>query len=192
MVQLKIKGINGKFHVYMTSSYFEEELNELSTRLKIFTSQQEKMFSAFFHLENAAQKQIQTLFSFCREHEILIEGIDLGNCRNSKTLDIREETLLNGQSYVLNEDTLLLGNIEPQAYVCCKGSLYVLGCVEGNIDLYYEDNILCASALCANVRICDSKFQNMTFFSPVKVYYEEVQLKTKSYKEEKLWVSLSQ
>lgn len=48
MVQLKIKGINGKFHVYMTSSYFEEELNELSTRLKIFTSQQEKMFSAFF------------------------------------------------------------------------------------------------------------------------------------------------
>ena len=32
----------------------------------------------------------------------------------------------------------------------------------------------------------------MTFFSPVKVYYEEVQLKTKSYKEEKLWVSLSQ
>ena len=47
MVQLKIKGINGKFHVYMTSSYFEEELNELSTRLKIFTSQQEKMFSAF-------------------------------------------------------------------------------------------------------------------------------------------------
>mgnify|MGYP000624104981 len=64
MVQLKIKGINGKFHVYMTSSYFEEELNELSTRLKIFTSQQEKMFSAFFHLENAAQKQIQTLFSF--------------------------------------------------------------------------------------------------------------------------------
>lgn len=191
MVRLKIKGINGKFHIYMTSSLFEEELEALNARLKMLSSSDDKLFSAFFHLENGTQKQIQVLFLFCHKHNILIEGISLGMCEKNKILDVREGTFFNGQSYVLDADTLLLGNIESQAYVCCKGNLYVLGSVEGNVDLYYEDNVLCASSLHANVRICDSRYQNMTFFSPSKVYYEDTKLKIKSYKEEKLWESLS-
>lgn len=82
---------------------------------------------------------------------------------------------------------MLLGSIRKQAFVTSSESLYVLGSVQGSVDLLHEDCVLCASRMDGNVRICDTHFQNMTSFAPCKVYYECRHLEMKEYKEERMW-----
>ena len=81
----------------------------------------------------------------------------------------------------------MLGNIRKQAFVTSSESLYVLGSVQGSVDLLHEDCVLAASHIDGNVRICDTHFQNMTSFAPCKVYYENRHLEMKEYKEERMW-----
>lgn len=192
MVQIKIKGINGQLHIFMRFADWEEGIRMLSIRLEELSAHA-RGTSAFFHLPDITEEEVRQLFSLCASWEILIAGIEAERLkRKEEGMQVLEQKLYNGQQYELKKETLLLGNIERQAFVMCEHSLYVLGSVEGSVDLLHEQDVLCASCMDASVRICDTKFQNVTVFSPVKVYYERGSLKWKAYKEERMWEKQSQ
>lgn len=188
MVQIKVKGINQTYHIYASYDDADEFFNSIKERLHICRCASAGYFEAFFHLDILREQDIIRLFQVCEECETHILGI---NTRNEmKQIQVMEEDLRGGKHYVFHEPTILMGNIHKMAYVISSESLYVFGSVQGSVDLLHEDCTLCTSHLNANIRICDSSFQNMTSFSPCKVYYEQRKIELKKYKEELQWEKL--
>lgn len=184
MVQIKVKGINNTYHIIAAFDEVAPFLIELKERLKTLSINRHP-FQAFFHLPPLSDEQLFQVFQICQETDTYLLGFDTPTLPSERK--ILEQDLYNGQTYCFHEPILLLGNIQKQAIVSTSADLYVMGCAYGSIDMLYEDCVLCASRLQGNVRICDTQFQNLTSFSPVKVYYDEGKLYMKTYEEERMW-----
>lgn len=187
MVQIKIKGLNNAYHIFANFDDIEEFFKQLKERLKVM-NQFDQKFEAFFHLPNLKDEQIVRLFDICNDNNTIVLGI---NPQDHKS-DVRflKEDIRGGEHYEFDECVVLFGNIHKQAYVVCENSLYVIGNVEGTIDLLHEECALYTSMLDANVRICDGKFQNLTSFAPSFVYYKDKLVLMEKSKEEMVWEKL--
>lgn len=186
MVQIKIKGVNNAYHIYAEFDDFAMFLTSLKERLLRCSFQGERMFEAFFHLPNVNDRELADLFKLCEQTNTVINGINIKE-EIAPSYKIMEGSLFNGQDYHFDEDVILLGNIPAQAYITTSASLFVMGLVRGTVDLMHMDCILCASKIDASVRICDTSYQNMTSFSPVKIYYDDCHLIMNTYEEERMW-----
>lgn len=180
MVQIKIKGLNDGVHVYGVFDQEQQFLEELKERLKAFSCQK-KAVEAFFHLSALSDRALIAFFQLCEQAHVLIKGMDPINKRE---VEVHQGVLHNGQQLSLTKDTIWIGDLHSGSHLLCEGSLFVIGKVEGVLDLKYEDNILAASSIQANVRICDTSFHNVTSFSPVKVYYKHRTVAFENVKEE--------
>lgn len=185
MVQIKIKGINKTYHVLASFDDTTAFFVELRERLKACQRQDNRKFEAFFHISELQDQQVIEFFHLCEECHTLVLGMNYVPFQ--KDMHVVEEDMRGGQSYHLKNPSILIGNIRKQAFVSCEENLYVIGKVLGSVDFLYEDCELCASYMDGNVRICDTHFQNMTSFSPCKVYYRDRHLEMKEYKEERMW-----
>ena len=184
MVQFKIKIIKDEYHIYAKYDTFEQFLSEFLKRLQK-GSKKHTSFAAFFHLPLLQEQDVLSLFRFCHQHQILIKGINQEV--KEEVLQIVHASLHANQRYEFSKPTLLIGHIEKQAYVKSTSTMYVLGNVDGIIDLLHADCRLYASSLSANIRICDSSFQNMTSFLSCCVYYDTRIVKMKEIKEDTIW-----
>lgn len=191
MVQIKIKAINQKYEVHCS---FDDETtfyNELEKKLSA-CSKKARFFEAFFHFyQPLTEEQIRQTLAIANQNHTLVLGF---NYTPSKQVIHRIETsLFSGQSYRFEEPILILGSIANGAFVQSSESIYCIGQVSGNIDLLHEDCELHASAFFqANIRICDSEYQNVTNFSPSYIYYENTTIIVKQSKEERVWGVQSQ
>ncbi|MEG0360444.1 MAG: hypothetical protein RR602_02335 [Longicatena sp.] len=185
MVQIKIKVIQEAYHIYVIFEDFDIFINEFKKRLKAILGNETRCFEAFFHIQKISSKELKQLFVLCEHYHTIILGINYVPLQS--VTNYIEEDLRGGEQYTFSEDTILLGNIHKQAFVACKGNLYVIGKVAGSVDFLYEDNFLCASKIEASVRICDTSYQNMTCYAPCKVYYKNRCLIISDYKEDKQW-----
>lgn len=188
MVQIKVKGINDNYHVYASYDDADAFFEELKERLRLCQDANVGRFEAFFHVTLHNENEAMRLFQVCEECATIPLGINDANIK--KPIEVKEYDLRGGHTYHFDTPILLLGNIHSSCYVSSEESLYVMGSVQGSVDLLHEDSFLCASSIHANVRICDSSFQNVTFFSPCKVYYEQRKIKIEKYKEELQWEKL--
>lgn len=188
MVQIKVKGLIDGVHIYATYDKEQEFLVELEKRLRLFHAQ-EKAFEAFFHLPMLSYASLRALFQLCEETHILIKGLDE---IKQPILQIKEGTLRSGQQLVLKQDTLWIGDIRKDSYVTTMGNLYVIGKVEGTIDVCYADCVVAASGFDAKVRICDSRFHNVTSSAPQKAYYNDRQVILSEGKGGTIWERSSQ
>lgn len=183
MVQIKIKGLKDGLHLF---AQFDDEtifLKELEKRLKAI-SMYRKAIEAFFHIPDVCDDTLLSLFAICENNHILIKGFDEIVERKQQ---IKEATLYNGQIITLTEDTLWIGDMRKGAYVHAMGNLYVIGHVEAVIDLWHKEDVLVASSITSKVRICDSAFQNVTSFAPIKAYYNREKVLLKAVKGGALW-----
>lgn len=188
MVQIKIKGINNTYHVFATYDDSDAFFILLKERLNHCLGNKTRHFEAFFHVSMRNEQEWKRLFAICEECHTIICGINQKEIH--KTTKILETDLRGGEHHIFHEPIILLGNIHKQAYVTTSESLYIIGSVQGSIDILHEDCIISASSLHANVRICDSGYQNLTSFSPCKVYYKQRKAEMKKYKEELQWEKL--
>ena len=172
MVQIKVKGLIDGVHIYAEYDKEQELLVELEKRLRLFHAQG-KAVEAFFHLPLLSSASLRVLFQLCEETHVLIKGLD--DVRQP-ALQIKEGTLWSGQQLVLKQDTLWIGDIRKGSYVTISGSLYVIGKIEGTIDICRADCVAAASSFDAKVRICDSRFHNVTSSAPKKAYYNDRQV----------------
>lgn len=187
MVQIKVKGVKENYHII--ASYDDEDafFNQLKERLNSCLTLHSGHFEAFFHVP--ATTDMLRLFRVCKECSTMILGVN-PTVSVQKQTRIIEHDLRGGETYQFYEPLILLGNVHKLAYVVSSESIFVLGRVMGNMDLLHADCTLCASYINASVRIGDSIYQNMTCFSPSKVYYQERKLEIKKYKEELQWEKL--
>lgn len=185
MVQIKIKGINKDYHVFVKFDDFDACLQELHHRLLQCSIFHTSALAVFFHLPKINDAQFLAILQVCEQCHIIMKGCNVET--EKPRIKILQKTLGNGEHYHFHEPILLLGTIEQQAYVVSEASLYVLGNMYGSVDLLHAHCQLYVSAMQGNVRICDSRFQNLTSFSPAEVYYEHCTVKLKQLKEERMW-----
>lgn len=188
MVQIKIKAVNHTYTVCCFYDDFPSFLTMLRERLNTIAKGHSGSFEAFFHIQTELrEKELLQLLQCANETGTIVLG--LINQTNRRDLMIIEENLHSGQTYEFDREVLLLGSIQAEAFVSSSESIYCIGSVGGNIDLYHEDCRITASGFFqANIRICDSHYQNLTSFAPAQVYYKERKLQLKELKEEKSWV----
>ena len=187
MVQIKIKAVNHTYMVCCSFDDFPSFLTVLKERLNACARSHSGKFEAFFHIANAIDdNQLLDILHCANEAGTIVLGLESDH--SQRNLIIIEENLRSGQTYEFDREVLLLGSIQAEAFVTSSESIYCIGTVGGNIDLMHEDCIICASGFFqANIRICDSHYQNMTSFSPAQVYYKERKLHLKELKEERTW-----
>lgn len=186
MVQIKIKGINGQYHIY--ASYDDEVafLNELKDRLKTCLENKQD-FSAYFHFLRINESLLYKVITMCQELDIVIKGI-LNEKEDVKKHSITKVTNLPlGEESICYDDVMILGDMKADMYVTAYQDVYVIGCARGVLDFMYERCCLYASSIDAKIRICESVFQNVTIFAPVCVYYEEGKVLYRELKEERMW-----
>ena len=187
MVQIKIKAVNHTYTVCCSFDDFPSFLTVLKERLNACTKGHSGKFEAFFHIENDIDdNQLLGILRCANDTGTIVLGLERD--RTQCNLIIVEENLHSGQTYEFDHEVLLIGSIGAEAFVTSSESIYCIGSVGGNIDLIHEDCTICASSFFqANIRICDSHYQNMTSFSPAQVYYKERKLHLKELKEERTW-----
>jgi len=188
MVQIKVKAVNHTYTVCCAYDDFPLFLTMLKERLNACTKGHSGKLEAFFHIQSdITGEQMLQLLQCANETGTVILGFV--NEASHRDLMIIEENLHSGQTYEFDREILLLGSIGAEAFVSSSENIYCIGSVGGNIDLLHEDCIISASGFFqANIRICDSHYQNMTSFAPAQVYYRERKLQLKELKEEKTWV----
>lgn len=186
MVQIKVKGINGQYHVY--ASYDDEDafLYELKDRLKTCLENKQD-FSAYFHFLRMKESLLCKVITMCHELDIVIKGILDEKDEVEKRSITKITNIPSGEESVCNEDVMILGDMKADMYVTAYQDVYVIGCARGVLDFMYEGCCLYASSIDAKIRICESSFQNVTIFAPVCVYYEEGKVFYRELKEERMW-----
>lgn len=188
MVQIKIKAINDSYTVICAYDDFPSFLCMLQERLKACTNNHRAHFEAFFRFRNeVSEEELIQILKCANESGTIVLGLLQKEQKDHQIL-ILEQNLYSGQTYHFDQEILLLGSIDAEAFVSSSENIYCIGDVSGNIDLMHDDCMITASSFFqANIRICDSKYQNMTSFSPAQIYYKERGLQMKEYKEEKTW-----
>lgn len=180
--------MNNAYHVIAQYDDINEFFMTLEERLNRCLTSEDSYFEAFFHVPLQNGEEFQRLLMLCKQCHTIIKGMDA--LPLSKQTRVIEQDLRGGESYHFYEPIILLGSIHSNAYVSSSESMYVLGNVRGSVDLLHDDCTLCSANINANVRICDSKYQNVTSFSSSKVYYDTRILKVVKYKEELQWEKL--
>lgn len=188
MVQIKVTAVNQTYTVSCAYDDFAAFLPALKERLKACADSHSGHFEAFFHMQNELSTQeLLEVMTCANEVGVIILGFHREE-QAKRGLLVVEENLHSGQTYEFAREVLLIGSIGAEAFVTSSESIYCIGTISGNIDLMHEDCVICASGFFqANIRICDTHYQNMTSFSPARVYYKERKLYLRELKEEKAW-----
>lgn len=186
MDEVKIKAHNSEYHVYCSLEHESVFFNMLETRLKACVRGDHTLM-AFFHFhQELTPSQMIHVIQCANQCGTYLKGFDMP--KQPTGIRMIEESLYVGQTYHFDEDVMILGSIYSDTFITCSEHMYVLGEVRGNIDLLHADCTINASRFTqANIRICDSSYQNMTSFAPAKIYYKDMLLQMKEYKEERMW-----
>ncbi len=176
MAGLTIKALNQQFTCIASIDDFDAFLEECTKKLKRCTTNSDTAFKAFFLFDRPLnEKQLIRFFDTVWQEHVVVLGI--GERKASNALKIWDCPLYAGQSYEFFEDTLILGDLPQDTYITAHRNLYVVGELQGCIDLMHEDCTCCCSGSNdAKIRIFDSSFQNLTFFTASRLYYKNHQV----------------
>lgn len=186
MDEVKIKAHNSNYIVYCSLEHDSIFFSMLKTKLQACI-RGERTFEAFFHFQQElSSQQMLQVIACANEQKTIVKGLYFP--KKPMGIKMIEEPLYSGQTYHFDEDIMIMGSICADTFITCSEHIYVLGEVSGNVDLLHHDCSISASSFkCANIRICDSTYQNMTSFAPAKIYYKNMLLEMKEYKEERMW-----
>lgn len=173
MAGITIKALNNQYICTTHFTDFNEFLIECEAKLKNCASKSEGFFKVFFHFEHSLNsEQLIRFFECTQRNRTIVLG--LYDLPSKQPLRIWKTPLFAGQTYTFYEDTLLIGNILKDTHVNAHGNLYVLGDIEGFVDMIYPHcECYCSSLNDGNLRIFDTTYQNLTIFTPTKLYYKD-------------------
>lgn len=116
-------------------------------------------------------KLLELLFE---KQVLLFDGINMIKKEHKNKIKVIEETIHSGEVLELDQDTLIIGQINPGAIVRFSGKLYVMGKVCGFVEGMNADAKI--SGQCfknAHVRINGVSRQNYTSFELTMLYYKD-------------------
>ena len=107
MVQIKIKGINKDYHVFVEFDDFDACLQELHHRLLQCSIFHTSALAVFFHLPKINDAQFLAILQVCEQCHIIMKGCNVET--EKPRIKILQKTLGNGEHYHFHEPILLLG-----------------------------------------------------------------------------------
>ena len=181
MVEDIIKAVNHKY-IYVSKNRFDEFKWNCKEKLLACSSRNRNKFEAFFDCCSLNEEELLELLQICESVNTVFLGFLLE--KSSEHISIYNKKIFSGEKIIFTENTMILQDIPKDCYIESNNNLIILGNVKGCIDLIYKDCTIIASSFSnARIRIFDSKYQNMTFFSCTSLYYENSQI----VKEENTW-----
>lgn len=182
MDEVFIKAVNGGYVVKGTCREQTSFFAQLKQKLEACAAHAGERFPVFFDVEGClSEADYERIFHICETSGALCMGFDQ---EQKDDLMIVETSLYPGKQYFYRDRVLLLQDVPKDCYVTCLKDVYVLGTIFGQVDVFDQDAKIAAGCFDhAQVRICDSCFQNMTNDAPLILYYQEGALKCKPRRE---------
>lgn len=181
MVEDIVKAVNHHF-VYVSHDVFDLMIRNCKEKLLACSSFCDGKFKAFFDCPECNENQLIQLLDICEKSSTLFLGFI--HHPESAYVHVYHQKIYAGEEIVLNEDTMILQDIPKDCFIRCYGNLIVIGEIKGCIDLQYETcTCVGGSFNHARIRIFDSNFQEMTYFSSSCYYYKDYQIN----REENTW-----
>ena len=138
MAGFTIKALNQQYTCIASIEDFDAFIDECEKKLKLCAAKSDMPFKAFFlfNRELSGEELIRFFDTVWKQH-VVVQGI--GERKMLNSMNIWDQPLYAGQSYDFEEDTLILGDIPNDTYITAHHNLYVVGELEGCIDLMHED-----------------------------------------------------
>lgn len=173
MGKVIIKAINKNINIYCEneddSSFlclFESKINRLSMFFK------DTLKATISFNKEVSKEILKEIFSICNNHNIILTFNNY-LIKNNDNIRIINK-VYPGERIICHEKTLINADAIKDSYIICYDDLYIVGQALATIDLVKKECKCCASSFNdAKIRINNSKFQNVTSFSPTTLYYKE-------------------
>lgn len=178
-MHIKVKGVNGHLvFVFDDSQEFNSLISELKSLLESPLLKSDGYYpKAFFDFKSRILSihELSKLLELLFEKQVLLfDGINMIKKEHKNKIKVIEETIHSGEVLELDQDTLIIGQINPGAIVRFSGKLYVMGKVRGFVEGMNADAKI--SGQCfknAHVRINGVSRQNYTSFELTMLYYKD-------------------
>ena len=178
-MHIKVKGINGHLvFVFDDGQEFNSLISELKSLLESPLLKSDGYYpKAFFDFKSRILSihELSKLLELLFEKQVLLfDGINMIKKEHKNKIKVIEETIHSGEVLELDQDTLIIGQINPGAIVRFSGKLYVMGKVCGFVEGMNADSKI--SGQCfknAHVRINGVSRQNYTSFELTMLYYKD-------------------
>ena len=138
-MHIKVKGVNNHLvFVFDDSQEFNTLLNELESLLESPLLKSDGYYpKAFFDFKSrilTVHELLRLLTLLFEKQVLLFDGINMAKVEKKNKIRVLNKTVHAGEVLELDQDTLIIGQINPGAIVRFKGKLYVMGRVSGLVE----------------------------------------------------------
>ena len=135
-MHIKVKGVSGHLvFVFDDSQEFNSLMSELESLLESPLLKSDGYFPrAFFDFKSRilSVHELSKLLELLFEKQVLLfDGINMVKKEQKNDIKVIKKTIHSGEVLEINQDTLIIGQINPGAIVRFSGKLYVMGRVSG-------------------------------------------------------------
>ncbi len=178
-MHIKVKGVNGHLvFVFDDSQEFNSLMSELESLLESPLLKSDGYFpKAFFDFKSRilSVHELSKLLDLLFEKQVLLfDGINMIKKEYKNNIKIIEKTIHSGEVMEIEQDTLIIGQINPGAVVRFNGKLYVMGKVSGFVEgISAKSKISGQCFKNAHIRINGVSRQNYTSSELTMLYYKD-------------------
>lgn len=176
-MNIEVKGINDVLMMKCNEkAYFQDIMNDLEKLLEQPIFNQEGYFPrAFFDFgcRQLEDSEILLLISLLKQKKkVLFEGISLPRSYNH--IDMKKESVHNGEEVYIYHETLFLGSIHTGGYIYCYDNVYFLNEVKGMIIAMNSDVKIYGHHFShAQIIINRKVLQDVTTSAFTSIYYKD-------------------
>lgn len=178
-MHIKVKGVNNHLvFVLDDRQEFNCLMNELESLLESPLLKNDGYYpKAFFDFESrilTIHELLKLLDLLFEKQVLLFDGVNMIRKEHTNKIKVINKTIHSGEVLEVNQDTLIIGQINPGAIVRFTGKLYVMGRVSGLVEglnarckisgLYFKD---------AHIRINGISRQSYTSYELTMLYYKD-------------------
>lgn len=181
-MHIKVKGVNNHLvFVFDDSQEFNTLLNELESLLESPLLKSDGYYpKAFFDFKSrilTVHELLRLLTLLFEKQVLLFDGINMAKIEKKNKIRVLNKTVHAGEVLELDQDTLIIGQINPGAIVRFKGKLYVMGRVSGLVEgLNSKSKISGQYFKDAHIRINGVSRHNYTSYELTMLYYKDSQI----------------
>ena len=178
-MHIKVKGVSGHLvFVFDDSQEFNSLMSELESLLESPLLKSDGYFPrAFFDFKSRilSVHELSKLLELLFEKQVLLfDGINMVKKEQKNDIKVIKKTIHSGEVLEINQDTLIIGQINPGAIVRFSGKLYGMGRVSGFIEGVNAKSRI--SGQCfknAHIRINGVSRQSYTSSELTMLYYKD-------------------
>lgn len=181
-MHIKVKGVNGHLvFVLDDNQEFNSLIEELESLLESPLLKSDGFYPrAFFDFKSRILRacELNQLLDLLFDKQVLLfGGINVNKKKPKNEIKIINKTIHSGEVLQIDQDTLIIGQINPGAVVRFSGKLYVMGRVSGMVEGIGANAKI--SAQCfknAHIRINGISRHSYTSFELTMLYYKDSEI----------------